>query len=59
MRPAGRSACCRSRTVAGNTPVLLYDTVGHGYKIDYQAVLGGGEPGRTLRPDSIPVLRLP
>jgi hypothetical protein len=45
------------KEVAGNTPVLLYDTVGHGYKIDYQAVIGGGEPGRTLRPDSIPVLR--
>jgi hypothetical protein len=44
--------------VAGNTPVLLYDTVGHGYKIDYQAVIGGGEPGRAIRPDSIPVLRL-
>ncbi|HVD33363.1 MAG TPA: hypothetical protein VNC19_07275 [Gemmatimonadales bacterium] len=46
------------KEVAGNTPVLLYDTVGHGYKIDYQAVLGGGEPGRLVRPDSIPVLRL-
>jgi hypothetical protein len=46
------------KDVAGSTPVLLYDTVGHGYKIDYQAVLGGGEPGRVLRPDSIPVLRL-
>ena len=45
------------KEVAGNTPVLLYDTVGHGYKIDYQAVLGGGEPGRIVRPDSIPVLR--
>jgi hypothetical protein len=45
------------KEVAGSTPVLLYDTVGHGYKIDYQAVLGGGEPGRLLRPDSIPVLR--
>jgi hypothetical protein len=45
------------REVAGNTPILLYDTVGHGYKIDYQALLGGGEPGRTLRPDSTPVLR--
>ena len=44
--------------VAGNTPVMVYDTVGHGYKIDYQAVLGGGEPGRILRPDSIPVLRI-
>jgi hypothetical protein len=46
------------RAVAGNTPVLVYDTVGRGYKIDYQAVLGGGEPGRAVRPDSIPVLRL-
>jgi hypothetical protein len=44
--------------VAGATPVLLYDTVGHGYKIDYQAVLGGGEPGQVVRPDSIPVLRI-
>jgi len=46
------------KEVAGKTPVLLYDTVGHGYKIDYQAVVGGGEPGRILRPDSIPILRL-
>jgi hypothetical protein len=46
------------KAVAGNTPVLLYDTVGSGYKIDYQAILGGGEPGRSLRPDSIPVLRM-
>jgi len=46
------------KEVAGKTPILLYDTVGHGYKIDYQAVVGGGEPGRILRPDSIPVLRL-
>ncbi|MFL5403444.1 MAG: hypothetical protein ACJ8BF_11575 [Gemmatimonadales bacterium] len=45
------------KPVAGNTPILLYDTLGHGYKIDYQAVLGGGEPGRQVRPDSIPVLR--
>ena len=46
------------REVAGATPVLLYDTLGYGYKIDYQAVVGGGEPGRILRPDSIPVLRI-
>jgi hypothetical protein len=46
------------RVVSGETPVLLYDTIGHGYKIDYQAILGGGEPGRSLRPDSIPVLRI-
>ena len=44
--------------VAGETPVLLYDTVGHGYKIDYQSVFGRGAPGRTLGTDSIPVLRL-
>jgi hypothetical protein len=46
------------KEVSGRTPVLLYDTLGHGYKIDYQAVLGGGDPGRSLRPDSIPVLRI-
>jgi hypothetical protein len=46
------------KAVSGQTPVLLYDTVGHGYKIDYQAILGGGEPGRSVRPDSIPVLRI-
>jgi hypothetical protein len=46
------------KSVAGSAPVMVYDTLGRGYKIDYQAVLGGGEPGRALRPDSIPVLRL-
>jgi hypothetical protein len=46
------------KPVAGQTPVLLYDTVGHGYKIDYQAILGGSEPGSQVRPDSIPVLRI-
>jgi hypothetical protein len=45
-------------SVAGQTPVLAYDQVGHGYKIDYQAVLGGGEPGGVIRPDSIAVLRI-
>jgi hypothetical protein len=45
-------------SVAGETPVLLYDTVGHGYKIDYQALFGRGAPGRTLQTDSIPVLRI-
>jgi hypothetical protein len=44
--------------VSGEAPVLLYDTVGHGYKIDYQALLGSREPGRSLRTDSIPVLRI-
>lgn len=42
----------------GQTPVLAYDQVGHGYKIDYQSVLGGGEPGAIVRPDSIAVLRI-
>jgi hypothetical protein len=46
------------KPVGGETPVLLYDTVGAGYKIDYQTILGGGEPGQTVRPDSIPVLRI-
>jgi hypothetical protein len=46
------------RGVSQEAPVLLYDSVGHGYKIDYQAVLGGRDPGRTLRLDSIPVLRI-
>jgi hypothetical protein len=46
------------KPVAGSAPVLIYDTLGRGYKIDFQAVLGGGEPGRTIRPDSIAVLRL-
>ncbi len=46
------------KEVAGNAPILVYDTVGHGYKVDYQAVLGGNEPGHPVRPDSIPVLRI-
>jgi hypothetical protein len=44
--------------VAGTAPVLVYDTIGHGYKIDYQSVLGGAEPGSPVRPDSVPVLRI-
>lgn len=43
---------------AGREPVLIYDAVGHGYKIDYKAVIGGGEIGRIYHPDSIPVLRI-
>jgi len=34
--------------VAGTAPVLVYDTVGNGYKVDYQAVLGGAEPGHPV-----------
>lgn len=44
--------------VAGTAPVLVYDTVGYGYKVDYQSVIGGAEPGSTARPDSVPVLRI-
>ena len=44
--------------VAGSAPVLVYDTVGHGYKIDYRAIIGGGAPGDTTRPDSVAVLRI-
>jgi hypothetical protein len=44
--------------VAGGAPVLVYDTLGHGYKIDYQSVIGGAEPGHAVRPDSVPVLRI-
>jgi hypothetical protein len=42
---------------AGTAPVLAYDTVGHGYKIDYQTMLSG-EPGMPKRADSVPVLRI-
>ncbi len=44
--------------IGGNTPVLFYDHKGFGYKVDYQTILGGGEPGQRIRPDSIPILRL-
>ena len=43
--------------VAGTAPVLVYDTLGHGYKIDYKSMLDP-EPGTTARPDSVPVLRI-
>jgi hypothetical protein len=43
--------------IAGTAPVLVYDTMGHGYKIDYNAMLDT-EPGQTTRPDSVPVLRI-
>jgi len=43
--------------VAGTTPVLVYDTVGHGYKIDYKTMLDL-DPGQSTRPDSVPVLRI-
>ena len=43
--------------IGGAAPVLVYDTVGNGYKIDYQTMLYA-EPGSTRRPDSVPVLRI-
>lgn len=43
--------------VAGTTPVLVYDTVGNAYKIDYQPVLAR-EPGAAAEPDSVAVLRI-
>ena len=54
---AARRAADRGRR-PGRRPVLVYDTIGNGYKVDYQAVLGGGEPGKIVRPDSVPVLRI-
>ena len=41
----------------GTAPVLAYDQAGFGYKTDYQAILGGAEPGHTVRPESVSVLR--
>jgi hypothetical protein len=38
--------------------VLVYDTLGYGYKVDYRTVTGGAEPGTQMRKDSLPVLRL-
>jgi hypothetical protein len=44
--------------IGGNTPVLHYDHQGNGYRIDYQAILGGNEPGTPIRPDSMAILRI-
>ncbi len=30
--------------------MLVYDTVGNAYKIDYQAIIGGAEPGHAVAP---------
>jgi len=43
--------------IAGTTPVLVYDAVGNGYKIDYKSILDP-PPGQMTRPDSVPVLRI-
>jgi len=44
--------------VLGTAPVLVYDTIGNGYQVDYQSIIGGAEPGTTKRPDSVAVLRI-
>jgi hypothetical protein len=36
---------------------VVYDTLGHAYKADYRAILGGLNPGEIIRTDSAPVLR--
>lgn len=56
--PAGFARTLVVPPVGGNTPVLLYDTLGHGYKVDFRSVAGGAEPGTLVRNDSMPVLRL-
>ena len=57
--PAGRPlGVLPIAPVAGTAPVLVYDTVGNGYKVDYQSIIGGAEPGTPARPDSVPVLRI-
>lgn len=43
--------------VAGYNPAIVYDTLGHAYKADYRAILGGLNPGEKIRTDSAPVLR--
>lgn len=56
--PAGFARAVRFPEAGGVTPVLVYDTVGHGYKIDFRTVLGGAEPGTTMLQDSLVVLRM-
>lgn len=45
--------------VGGPNPPIAYDTIGHAYKQDYRAVMGGLEPGVRIALDSAPVLRFP
>lgn len=56
--PAGFARVLTIPDAGGATPVLVYDTVGHGYKVDFRTVTGGAEPGTAMRKDSLPVLRL-
>ena len=56
--PAGFARVLTIPDAGGATPVLVYDTLGHGYKVDFRTVTGGAEPGTAMRKDSLPVLRL-
>lgn len=56
--PAGFTRALSIPQEGGATPVLSYDTLGHGYKVDFRTVTGGAEPGTQMRKDSLPVLRL-
>ena len=56
--PAGFARVLSIPDAGGPTPVLVYDTLGYGYKVDFRTVTGGAEPGTQMRKDSLPVLRL-
>lgn len=56
--PAGFARVLTIPDAGGPTPVLVYDTLGFGYKVDFRTVTGGAEPGTQMQKDSLPVLRL-
>ena len=56
--PTGFARVLTIPDAGGLTPVLVYDTLGYGYKADFRTVTGGAEPGTEMRKDSLPVLRL-
>ncbi len=56
--PAGFARVLPIPPVGGLTPVLVYDTLGYGYKVDFRSVTGGADPGTAMQSDSLPVLRL-
>ncbi len=56
--PTGFARVLTIPEAGGATPVLVYDTLGYGYKADFRTVTGGAEPGTEMRKDSLPVLRL-
>ncbi len=56
--PGGFAGVATFPDAGGVTPVLAYDSKGHGYKADFRNVLGGAEPGTTMFSDSMVVLRL-